>query len=42
LSQDTLAVAQKENEAAIERLKKCVESGDWPTGYEQPRVLDYI
>jgi hypothetical protein len=34
--------AQKENEAAIERLKACEVLGTWPTGYEERRVFDSI
>jgi len=42
LSDDTLAQAQKENEAAIERLKRCIATDTWPTGYEEVRVFDAI
>ncbi len=34
--------AQKENEAAIERLKRCIATDTWPTGYEEVRVFDAI
>lgn len=37
---DTLAEAQRENEAAIRRLLVCRERDEWPTGYEGIRVLD--
>jgi hypothetical protein len=37
---DSLAIARKENEAAIRRLKACREVDRWPTGYEEVRVLD--
>ena len=40
LSDDTLAVAQRENEAAIRRLIRCRETDFWPTGYEEVRILD--
>jgi len=40
VSDDTLAIAQRENEAAIRRLKVCRERDHWPTGYEEIRVLD--
>ena len=30
------------NEQAIDRLKACTESGHWPTGYEEPRLFDYL
>ena len=40
VSDDALAVARQENEAAIQRLKACREVGRWPTGYEVVRVLD--
>jgi len=41
-SEDVLAAAQKENEAAMRRLKRCQETDTWPSGYEEPRVFDYI
>lgn len=37
---DALAQAQRENEAAIYRLKLCMESDTWPTGYAEVRVFD--
>jgi len=40
LSDDTLAIAQRENEAAIRRLIDCRRRDHWPTGYEEVRVLD--
>ena len=40
VSEDTLAIAQRENEAAIRRLAACREQNHWPTGYEEIRVLD--
>ena len=42
ISEDTLAQAQKENEAAIERMKRCIATDTWPTGYEECRVFDAI
>ena len=33
-------IAQQENEAAIGRLRRCLETGHWPTGYEEPRLFD--
>jgi hypothetical protein len=42
LTPDTLVQAQKENEAAIERLKRCIATDTWPTGYEECRVFDAI
>jgi hypothetical protein len=42
LSDDTLVQAQRENEAAIERLKRCIATDTWPTGYEECRVFDAI
>lgn len=39
---DVLAQAQKENEAAIERLKLCQEADTWPTGYAELRVFDVL
>jgi hypothetical protein len=40
VSDDTLTIAQRENEAAIRRLLSCRERDEWPTGYEEIRVLD--
>jgi hypothetical protein len=40
VSDDTLAQAQRENEAAIRRLLLCRERDEWPTGFEEIRVLD--
>lgn len=40
IGDDMLAIAQKENEAAIQRLKRCQERDLWPTGYESVRVLN--
>ena len=42
VGQDVLAIAQKENEQAIERLRKCRKNDVWPTGYEDVRTFDYI
>jgi hypothetical protein len=42
VDRDTLAQAQRENEAAIERLKRCIATDTWPTGYEEVRVFDAI
>ena len=40
VSDDTLAIARNENEAAIRRLAACRQRDLWPTGYEEVRVLD--
>jgi len=42
MGQDVLALAQKENEAAIGRLIECERTDSWPTGYEEPRIFDYL
>lgn len=39
VSDDTLAHAQRENEAAIRQLLVCRERDEWPTGYETTREL---
>jgi len=39
-SENTLSAKQRENEAAIERLKRCVELDQWPSGYDDRRVFD--
>mgnify|MGYP005847461825 CR=1 FL=1 len=40
--EDALAQAQRENEAAIERLRRCMSTDMWPSGYEECRVFDYV
>ncbi len=40
VSDDCLAVARQENEAAIRRLISCIHNNLWPTGYEQIRLLE--
>ena len=40
VSDDTLAIAQRENEAAIRRLAACRRDDLWPIGYEEVRTLD--
>lgn len=40
VSDDTLSIAQRENEAAIRRLLTCRQNDSWPTGYEDIRTLD--
>ena len=42
VSDDTLAIAQRENEAAVRRLLACRQCDQWPTGYEEVRVLDVV
>jgi hypothetical protein len=38
----SLDQAQKENDAAIERLKRSQLTGIWPSGYEECRVFDAV
>ncbi len=40
ISDNTLAIARQENEAAIRRLQRAREIDAFPTGYEQIRVFD--
>ena len=42
MSEQTLIIARRESEAAIERLKQCELTGAWPTGYEERRVFDSL
>lgn len=42
IGQDVLAIAQQENEAAMKRLRQCQQVDRWPTGYEEPRILDHL
>ena len=39
---DVLDTAERINEAALERYKKCQYTGIWPTGYEEVRVIDTL
>ena len=39
IAQTALDAARKENELAIDALKRCVDSDTWPTGYEDMRIL---
>ena len=41
VSDDTLAIARQENEAAIRRLRRAWEIDAFPTGYEVIRILDF-
>ncbi|MCL2646858.1 MAG: PD-(D/E)XK nuclease-like domain-containing protein [Phycisphaerales bacterium] len=40
VTDDTLAIARQENEAAIHRLLNCRRQDQWPTGYEDIRFLN--
>ena len=40
VSDDTLNIARRENEAAVRRLLACRQCDQWPTGYEEVRILD--
>jgi len=40
VTDDTLAIAKQENEAAIRRWLACRQRDEWPTGYEEIRMLD--
>lgn len=42
VSDDSLASAQRENEAAIGRLLRCEETNTWETGYEDVRSFDHV
>ena len=42
VSEDSLASAQRENEAAIDRLRRCEETDVWETGFEEMRSFDYV
>ena len=39
LSDDVLEQAETVNETALARYRKCLQSGEWPTGYEETRVI---
>lgn len=42
VAEDSLASAQRENEAAITRLLRCEATNTWQTGYEEVRSFDHI
>ena len=42
MGEGVLAEARKENEEAIQRLKRCQETDTWPSLYEDVRVFDYL
>jgi hypothetical protein len=42
VSSDLLAMAQRENEQAMQHLDYCQQHDVWPTGYEELRVLEYV
>ena len=42
LTSDVLDTAERINEAALERYKKCLYTGVWPTGYEDIRLIDSL
>jgi len=42
LDENSLAIAQRENEGAMDRLKQCQAGGVWPTGYEELRNFEYV
>ena len=42
MGEDVLAVAQRENESAVTRLRECRSTGFWPTGYESVRCFDWM
>ena len=42
LTGEVLDLAEKINEAALERYKKCLHTGVWPTGYEEVRLIDSL
>ena len=41
-AESALDFGQAENEAAIERLKECLATSIWPSGYETVRVFDCV
>jgi len=42
VAESALDFADAENAAAIERLKECLATSTWPTGYETVRVFDCV
>jgi hypothetical protein len=42
ISQEALDAAEKINEAAIKRLRECYKTNEWPTGYEDIRIINNL
>ena len=42
LTAEVLDLAERINEAALKRYKKCLYTGVWPTGYEDVRIIDSL
>lgn len=42
ISEEALEFAEMENRAAIGRLQECRRTANWPTGYEEVRIIDNI
>ena len=42
LTGEVLDLAERSNEATLDRYKKCQHTGIWPTGYEEKRIIDTL
>ena len=42
LTDEVLDLAEQTNKAALTRYRECVNSGIWPTGYEEIRIIDTL
>ena len=42
LTDEVLDLAELTNKVALERYRNCLISGDWPTGYEETRIIDSL
>lgn len=42
LTDEVLDLAELTNKAALERYRNCLLSGNWPTGYEETRIIDIL
>ncbi len=42
LTDEVLSVAELSNEAALRKFRQCSFSGNWPTGYEDIRIIDTL
>ena len=42
LTGEVLDLAERINEAALGRYRKCLYTGVWPTGYEEVRIIDTL
>ena len=42
LTDEVLDIAEQINRATLKRYRKCLNSDEWPTGYEETRIIDNL